>query len=130
MLAIGRGARQEILDQMRLLGANNVIITPIVERAGAEAVDENDRVQPKRVSPGLSVRDVRSILATVPQVEAASGEIVLETAVGREGRRRPGRLVGVDGPTSTWSTSRSPPAAGSRPRTWSWARPWRWSATG
>ena len=32
MLAIGNGAEQEILSQMRLLGANNVVITPIVEQ--------------------------------------------------------------------------------------------------
>ncbi|OYV71643.1 MAG: hypothetical protein B7Z72_06485, partial [Gemmatimonadetes bacterium 21-71-4] len=30
MLAIGRGAEQEIIQQMRLLGSNNVIVTPIV----------------------------------------------------------------------------------------------------
>ena len=32
MLAIGKGAEQEILEQMRLLGSNNVVITPIVEQ--------------------------------------------------------------------------------------------------
>src|SRR5215472_148146 len=32
MLAIGKGAEQAILEQMRLLGANNIVITPIVEQ--------------------------------------------------------------------------------------------------
>ena len=32
MLAIGKGAEQEILEQMRLLGSNNIIITPLVEQ--------------------------------------------------------------------------------------------------
>ena len=32
MLAIGNGAEQEILAQMKLLGANNIVITPIVEQ--------------------------------------------------------------------------------------------------
>ena len=31
MLAIGKGAEQEILEQMRLLGSNNIMITPLVE---------------------------------------------------------------------------------------------------
>ena len=31
MLAIGKGAEQEILEQMRLLGSNNVIVTPLDE---------------------------------------------------------------------------------------------------
>ena len=32
MLAIGKGAEQEILEQMRLLGSNNIVITPIIEQ--------------------------------------------------------------------------------------------------
>ncbi len=32
MLAIGSGAEQEILEEMKLLGANNIVITPIVEQ--------------------------------------------------------------------------------------------------
>src|SRR5512138_823120 len=32
MLAIGKGAEQEILEQMRLLGSNNVMIAPLVEQ--------------------------------------------------------------------------------------------------
>ena len=31
MLAIGRGAQQEILDQIKMVGVNNIMITPIVE---------------------------------------------------------------------------------------------------
>src|SRR3954463_8789041 len=32
MLAIGNGAEQEILEQMKMLGANNIIVTPLVEQ--------------------------------------------------------------------------------------------------
>lgn len=32
MLAIGRGAQEEVLDQMQLLGTNNIIIQPVVEQ--------------------------------------------------------------------------------------------------
>ena len=95
MLAIGRGAEQEILEQMRLLGTNNVIVTPIVEQKEEEAKDEG-RQEPKRYSPGLSRDDARAVAAIVPGIDATSGEVVLNTMATREGRRRSVKLVGVD----------------------------------
>jgi putative ABC transport system permease protein len=95
MLAIGSGAEQEILEQMRLLGTNNVIITPIVEQKEEKAKD-NDTKQPKRFTPGLTTADARSIHSVIPNVETVSGEIVLQTRITREGHRRSGKLVGVD----------------------------------
>jgi putative ABC transport system permease protein len=96
MLAIGSGAEQEILEQMRLLGTNNIIITPIVEQKEEKAKDDGTK-QPKRYTPGLTTADAHSIQAVIPNVEAASGEIVLQTRITREGHRRSGKLVGVDG---------------------------------
>src|ERR671925_1062760 len=43
MLAIGRGAEQEILEQLRLLGSNNVLITPLVEQKEGPATEEKDQ---------------------------------------------------------------------------------------
>ena len=59
MLAIGRGAQQEILDQMKLLGANNIIITPIIEQEEGK-VEEGDAKtsEKKKFSPGLSLQYV------------------------------------------------------------------------
>src|ERR687889_2415072 len=51
MLAIGKGAEQEILEQMRLLGTNNVVVTPLVEQKEGKAKDEGSK-EPKRYSPG------------------------------------------------------------------------------
>ncbi len=95
MLAIGRGAEQEILEQMRLLGTNNVIITPIVEQKD-ELVSDAAKREPKRFTPGLSYADVEAIRTTVPEVDAVSGEVVLNTTITRRGRQRSGKLVGVD----------------------------------
>jgi putative ABC transport system permease protein len=95
MLAIGNGAKQEILEQMRLLGTNNVIVTPIIEQKEGKATDETAK-QPRRFSPGLTTHDVESIAAQIPSVEATSGEIVLQTRITREGHRRSAKLVGVD----------------------------------
>jgi putative ABC transport system permease protein len=96
MLAIGKGAEQEILEQMRLLGSNNVIVTPIVEQTEGKVEAEQGKEEAKRYSPGLSALDAQSIVATIPDVEAASGEIVLNSLITRGGQRRSGKLVGVD----------------------------------
>jgi putative ABC transport system permease protein len=94
MLAIGKGAEQEILEQMSLLGTNNVVVTPIVEQEEGEAEPADKRETPK-FTPGLSYADVNA-LRTLPSVDAASGEVVLNTVFTREGQRRSGKLVGVD----------------------------------
>ena len=95
MLAIGKGAEAEILEQMKLLGSNNVIITPLVEQKEEKAKDEGTK-EPKRFSPGLTMHDAAAILSVVPNVNTASSEIVLQTLVTREGRRRSGKVVGID----------------------------------
>jgi len=95
MLAIGRGAEQEILAQMRLLGSNNVMITPYVEQKEGEVTEKQER-EVKRYSPGLTYADAAAIARGIPAVEAMSAEIVLNTNITREGRRRSGKLVGVD----------------------------------
>lgn len=95
MLAIGKGAEQEILEQMRLLGTNNVVVTPLDEQKEEEAKDAGEKQQ-KRYSPGLTFQDARSISQVIPNVEAVSPEIVLNTLITREGRRRSGKLVGID----------------------------------
>ena len=95
MLAIGRGAEQEILEQMRLLGSNSVIITPVEEQKEEKAKDDGIK-EPKKYSPGLTWLDAEAIRRIVPGVEATSGEIVVNTLITREGRRRSGKVVGID----------------------------------
>ncbi len=97
MLAIGTGAQQEILEQIRLLGTNNIIITPVVEQEEGE-VSEDDtqkRAEKKRFSPGLTLADCASIQEIVPHVEYVSPEVVVETTTIRAGLRRSAKLVGV-----------------------------------
>jgi len=96
MLAIGKGAEREILEQMRLLGSNNVVITPLVEQKEGPVEDEQPDRQVKKFSPGLTYADARAIARVIPAVEVTSGEIVLNTTITREGRRRSGKVVGVD----------------------------------
>ena len=95
MLAIGKGAEQEILEQMRLLGTNNIIIAPLVEQK-EELVKDDKLAAPKKFTPGLTYADAQAIHGTIPQVDASSGEIVFNTLITREGRHRSAKLVGVD----------------------------------
>ncbi len=95
MLAIGKGAEREILEQMRLLGSNNLMITPLVEQHEGPADDQPDKKVTK-FSPGLTYADAQAIARVVPGVEVTSGEVVLNTSLTREGRRRSGKIVGVD----------------------------------
>jgi putative ABC transport system permease protein len=98
MLAVGSGAKQEILDQMKLLGANNIIITPIVEQEEGKVAedDQQKKTEKKRFSPGLTLEDARSIQTTLPDVMFVSPEVVVETMVIREGLKRTSKLVGID----------------------------------
>jgi putative ABC transport system permease protein len=95
MLAIGNGAEQEILEQMRLLGANNIVVTPIVEQKEGK-IDKDDKKESKRFTPGLTYQDAASIADVIPDVGATSSEVVTNTVITREGRHRSGKIVGVD----------------------------------
>jgi putative ABC transport system permease protein len=96
MLAIGNGAEQEILAQMKLLGANNVVVTPIVEQKEGKVEQQDAKKETKRFSPGLSYLDAQAIKASIPAVAATSSEVVVNSVITREGRHRSGKIVGVD----------------------------------
>jgi len=95
MLAIGSGAEQEILEQMRLLGANNIVVTPIVQQTEGK-VDKDEKKQSKRFSPGLTYLDAQAIKDEIPDVAATSSEVVVNSVITREGHHRSGKIVGVD----------------------------------
>lgn len=96
MLAIGNGAQQEILNQIKLVGVNNIVIKPIIEQKEEKVAEEvNGKKEKKKFSPGLTVRDVNSIETTIPGITRMSPEIILNTNVIRNGIRRSAKLVGV-----------------------------------
>ncbi|MFH5832531.1 ABC transporter permease [Halalkalibaculum sp. DA384] len=97
MLAIGRGAQEEVLSQMKLLGTNNVIIEPVVQQLEGEVSQEASlREEQNKYSPGLTLADMQSIKEIIPQVAYVSPEIIYETSFIRNGRMRSGKLVGVN----------------------------------
>jgi len=97
MMAIGAGAQEEILEQIRLVGVNNIVISPIIEQEEGD-VSESDSNQgdEKNLSPGLTLLDARSIKNVVPGVQKISPEIIIETHIIKNARRRSAKLVGVE----------------------------------
>ncbi len=96
MLAIGNGAQQEILDQIKLVGVNNIVVKPIIEQEEVKIEEGVGKKEKKKFSPGLTMRDVKSIQSTIPDLTKISPEIILESNVVRQGYRRSAKLVGVE----------------------------------
>ncbi len=96
MLAIGNGAQQEILNQIKLVGVNNIVIEPVLEQT-EEKVNETESTEKdkKKFSPGLRLQDVNAIEDEVPTVEKTSPEIIIDTYIIKNGIRRSTKLVGV-----------------------------------
>lgn len=97
MLAIGNGAQQEILEQIKLVGVNNIVVEPIVEQK-EETVDADigEPEEKSKFSPGLTMLDVEAIKNLMPSVSYISPEIILDTYVIKGGLRRSAKLVGVE----------------------------------
>ncbi len=96
MLGIGAGAQQEILNQIKLVGVNNIIITPVVKQTEEEVDAVSSLAEKAKFSPGLSLRDAASIQRIVPGVAKVSPEVVLDKYIIKGGIRRSAKLVGVD----------------------------------
>lgn len=96
MLAIGNGAQREILDQIKLVGVNNIVIKPIIEQKEEKIEEQTGQKDKKKFSPGLTMRDVNNIKRTIPGIASISPEIILDTYVIRNGLRRSAKLVGVE----------------------------------
>ncbi|MCG8308153.1 MAG: ABC transporter permease [Cytophagales bacterium] len=97
MMAIGSGAQEEILEQIRLVGVNNIVITPIVEQEESELGEgESEEGEEKNLSSGLTILDTRSIEKTIPGVKSVSPEIIIDTYIIKNARRRSAKLVGVE----------------------------------
>ncbi len=97
MLAIGNGAQQEILNQIKLVGVNNIVIKPIIEQKEEKLNEQaSGKKEKRKFSPGLTIRDVSSIRSTIPGLAKLSPEIIINTNIIRNGIRRSAKLVGVE----------------------------------
>jgi putative ABC transport system permease protein len=93
MLAIGNGAQQEILDQIKLVGVNNIVITPIEVNSEKEG---NDNSQKKaKFSKGLALEDALAIHEVVPSIKNVSPEIEIKSVVLNAGKYKNIKIFGV-----------------------------------
>lgn len=93
MLAIGKGAKQEIMEQMKMVGVNNILINPIIQDQKSSS-DEGEK-QAKKFSRGLSMLDVEAIRETLPSVKRISPEISFNSTAVMNGVKYTAKLVGV-----------------------------------
>jgi putative ABC transport system permease protein len=94
MLAIGKGAKQEILEQMKMVGVNNVLINPVIPDKSSSSSDEGEKQQ-KKFSRGLNMLDVEAIRGTLPSVKRISPEISFNSTAMLNGKKYTAKLVGV-----------------------------------
>ena len=101
MLAIGAGARQSILDRMKLIGTNSIVIRAVVpdpnaeqEQSGSNSSGNNEKNK-RPWSPGLTLEDLSALENVLPGIERISPEIVLNTNLIQSARLEKGRCIGV-----------------------------------
>ncbi len=97
MLAIGRGAQQEVLEQIKLVGVNNIIVTPT--ELALSSPESGTSEASKRFSTGLTLLDAQSIEETIPSVSKVSPVISLNYHAVLDGRSYP---VGLEGVSSNY----------------------------
>lgn len=100
MLAIGSGARKSILDQMKLIGVNNIVVESLQPNEMEDEEEEEDSGNnndnnKKPFSPGLRLADVAAIEKIVPGIDLISPEIELSTNIIYKEIQRKGRCIGV-----------------------------------
>jgi putative ABC transport system permease protein len=97
MMAIGNGAEQEILEQIKMVGVNNIIITP-TETTGKETntSGQEEKTGTKKFSKGLTILDLKAIEEIVPTVNMLSPVISYNYSAIIDGKSKPVVIEGVN----------------------------------
>ncbi len=114
MLAVGAGAKKEILNQLELVGVNNILVKPVIKTTNQEEGSsssaesgsssngdngkEEDRQQQGKVkfTGGLTLLDAKGIRKNIPGIQRISPEVIFQTHAIRKGKRYPAKLVGIE----------------------------------
>lgn len=100
MLAIGNGAQQEILDQIKMVGVNNIIVSPIknvVDSENSEEAGEDQaQISTKKFSRGLTLLDANAIHEILPTVSKISPVISFNYSAILNGKSKPVVLEGIN----------------------------------
>jgi len=97
MLAIGNGAQAEIMEQIKMVGVNNIIISPKTTQDNTSDDENNDNKADKSnsFSPGLSLKDAESIKELIPSVSAVCPIISFKFGTMRNGKSKDVNLEGT-----------------------------------
>lgn len=92
MMAIGSGAKEEIIEQLKFIGSNNIVVTSIVPK---NTEDENGEKEKSKFSKGLTIADLNSIKAVIPTIVKSTAEIEIDAKVIQYGRATKVKLIGA-----------------------------------
>ncbi|MEM6965660.1 MAG: ABC transporter permease [Bacteroidota bacterium] len=95
MLAIGTGAKQSILEQMKLIGTNNIVITSVVPSEAEDNEQGGNNEEKIKWSPGLTLEDVKTMIKTLPTLDKASPEMEIKTNIIQSGKLEKAKAIGV-----------------------------------
>lgn len=97
MMAIGNGAEQEILEQIKMVGVNNIIVTPTqVSGNESKTANQDGKIGSKKFSKGLTLLDLKAIEEIVPTVNIASPVISYNYSAIIDGKSKPIIIEGVN----------------------------------
>lgn len=98
MLAIGNGAQQEILEQIKMVGVNNIIVSPTetsIDQDQDESSADAAQISTKKFSKGLTLLDAQAIEQILPTVSKVSPVIDFNYSAILNGKSKPVVLEGV-----------------------------------
>lgn len=94
MLAIGKGTEQQILEQLKEVGSNNIIIQALEEDEIESNDDEEGKTTISKTSPGLGLPDFKNIQVLLPMA-LASAIVEDDLELSANGKQIKGTVRGV-----------------------------------
>lgn len=96
MLAIGNGAQEEIMEQIKMVGVNNIIISPKkTQESSEETANTSEETSNATFSPGLNLKDAYAIKDMIPSVKAVCPIISFKYGTMRNGKSKSVNLEGT-----------------------------------
>lgn len=97
MMAIGNGAEQEILEQIKMVGVNNIIVTPSeLSTTDNKSSDSQDKSSAKKFSKGLTLLDAEAINTIIPSVDKVCPVVSFNYSAIVDGKSKPVVLEGTN----------------------------------
>jgi putative ABC transport system permease protein len=95
MQAVGKGTQQDLLDQLKLVGVNNIMITQKIEDKAEKKSTANKKGEKGNASFGLSLSDGQVLKDLIPGVENFSAESSIKSYTVYNSKGFEAKLIGV-----------------------------------